>query len=536
MLFRNAFLLLAGFGILASEPIEITVRTDSVVHDRFGGVGFHASFPLHWTTQEHFDQVLGKRWRELRPSFARVTHSWTKGQFGTSDPEVLAKLVDRLNFMKDSTQTEIYLTTMGVRPVPAGQQRRAYAEAVANDLEHLIQHGVTNLKYFCVTNELSLSKWAEMKDDLPTFRDYHQEIYNALKRRNLDVKLLATDASPIRYWGTLEWAAENMDGITGVYGGHHYLETDDPADMHFYSWFLEKCKWGSALARSKGKDFILGEFGSRQYHDRKHGVRWDTCLHYGTPQEPMAALQVAEATLGAINGGVYSMAYWTFTDYPDAPNVERINQWGVFKWLTNGSVPRAPYYSYGLLTKFFRGPATVYQVDASDPNIRVAAAQNNSDGTWSIAVINRNPQPSAFTLKIAGKPVNATFRKYLYDPANVPQTEDGDLQEPSGKLPVSNGVLHDTAGANTMTVYTTGYDDTAPGRVQGLQVEQAQNAKRLTWQPNSEPDLCYYRIFHNGQRIGSTIATEFLDAGPTRSKPGAYKVVAVDYSGNPSEP
>ncbi|MBP1601125.1 MAG: hypothetical protein H6Q06_1276, partial [Acidobacteria bacterium] len=62
-------------GADASSPTAITVTT-RVIHDRFGGVGFHADFSLPWSTPEHFDQVLAKRWRELEPSFARVSHWW----------------------------------------------------------------------------------------------------------------------------------------------------------------------------------------------------------------------------------------------------------------------------------------------------------------------------------------------------------------------------------------------------------------------------------------------------------------------------
>jgi hypothetical protein len=62
-------------GADASSPVAITV-TSKVIRDHFGGVGFHADFSLPWSTPEHFDQVLAKRWRELEPSFARVSHWW----------------------------------------------------------------------------------------------------------------------------------------------------------------------------------------------------------------------------------------------------------------------------------------------------------------------------------------------------------------------------------------------------------------------------------------------------------------------------
>ena len=519
-----------------AEAEKIVVHTDQVVHPDFRGVGFHASWPLHTTTREHFEQVLAKRWRELDPKFARVTHSWAKGQPGVSDPKLQEELAERLNFMKRDTATEVYLTTMGPGSAPAGPERDTYASTVVSDLEYLLHSGATNVKYYCFTNELSLKDWADMRNDLPLFRDYQQRIYNELQRRHVDVKLLATDASPVRYWNTLEWAAENMDDITGVYGGHHYLETDDPADMNFYSWFQGRCAWASALARKKGKNFILGEFGSRQYFDKKYGYRWDTCLHYGTPREPMAALQVAEAALAPINGGVYAMGYWTFTDYPEWSGEPYINQWGVFKWATNGSETRAPYYSYGLLTKFLGGPATVFRVETADPKLRVAAIRHNDRNTWSIAVINRNLEPVRIALHLDGAPVSADFRKYVYDPANVPKTEDGDLQEPAGKVAVRQGELDDTVGSNQMALYTTRYDDEPPAPVKGLKVAGMEDARRLTWEANTESDLCYYRIFHNHARIGSTIAAEFEDTGPDRFKPGEYEVVAVDQSGNASPP
>ena len=62
----------------------------------------------------------------------------------------------------------------------------------------------------------------------------------------------------------------------------------------------------------------------------------------------------------------------------------------------------------------------------------------------------------------------------------------------------------------------------------------------LSWQPNAEPDFCYYRVFRGttpnftpslDTQIASTIATTFADT--TRIAGAAYyKVIAVDQSGN----
>ena len=518
-------------GADVSSPVAITV-TSKVIRDHFGGVGFHADFSLPWSTPEHFDQVLAKRWRELEPSFARVSHWWLNDQPGVRDPKMLQDLARQLVFMKQSANTEIYLTTMGLGPVCQGDARLDYVRAVVDDLEYLWKQGATNIRQFCVTNELSSAEWADLTKDLPTFRDYHRLIFEELKKRQLPIRLLATDASPIVYWKTLEWASANMDEITGVYGGHHYANGNGVDDLSFYGWFRERCAWGVGIARARQKDFILGEFGPAQYLQQKFGLRWDTCLYYGTPQESMAGLQLAEAALAAINGGVYAMGYWTFTDFPDRPEWHGINQWGLFKWLTQGSEPRAPYYAYGLLTKFFRGPATVYQVETEQENLRVAAIERRADKTWSIAVVNRNALDTPISIALPeGAPTKA-FRKYVYDARKPPQTEDGDLQGPVGKVEPNSNRLTDIVGGLTLTVYTTAYDEVPPAPVRGIEVSKLPDGKLIKWPANAEADLGYYRVYHEGIRIGSTVATQFADEGPTRSKPGKYTVVAVDLSGN----
>jgi len=531
-----------GPQVATPHPTEVVV-TATPVRENFCGVGFHAQMFLDVSTQDFFEQVLAKRWRELNPRFARLFHQWQEDRPGVRDPKVLEAMARQLVFMKEAAGTEIYVTTADLKEATSDEDRRAYASAVVDDLEYLLNQGATNLKYYCCTNELSLHQWADMHDDLPRYQSYHQSIFAEIKRRGLNIKLLATDASPIEYWSTIQWAADHMDDITGIYGGHHYINEHEPDNLDFYSWFRERCSWAVNIARSKGKDFILGEFGPAQYFELKYGVRWDACKYFGTPLEPLAGLQLAEAALAAINAGVYALSYWTFTDYPDERGQRYINHWGVFKWLMNDAETRAPYYSYGLLTKFFRGSATVLQVNAGDEKLRVAALQHDQDKTWSIAVINRDSRDVAVKLTLTGASQPAVFRKYLYDPKHVPVTVDGDLQEPAGKLPLRDRVLVDTVEAGCLAVYTTAYDETPPSPVRGLEVTRIRDtripgevadATRLRWTPNTEPDLCYYRLYHHGVRIGSTAATEFIDSGPGNSRPGGYSVVAVDRSGNAS--
>ena len=525
-----------------AHKCEINVETRNIIHPHFGGVGFHVSQHVHPTNEAHLNQVIYKRWRELNPSFARVCNNW-----GRLNQAKLDTMAERLACMK-STGTEIYTATFSPKDTKEGAERVAYAKQVVDNLEYLVREKkFDNIKYYCMTNELSLGEWANLRKDLPKFKDYHQKLYEEFQARNLNIKLLATDASPIEFWNTIEWATQNMDDITGVYGGHHYINDYKLEDEEFYPWFLSKMKWGAGMAKSMRKNFILGEFGAKQDRGTINGVRNDACTYWDTHLEPMVGIQLSEAVIAALNGGIYALANWTFTDYPDSTRGRYyINKWGTFKWGVNEDYStRAHYYAYGLLTKFFRGPASVFTVNSSDKLLRVAAVQHHRDKTISIAIVNRRKANVPVIVKIAGEPLTAAFRKYVYDPRNVPFHPFGDLQEPRCTVSVKDGRFSDKVSAGTLTVYTTAYDDKAPGPVKGLTVENTPEGNHLLrWQANTEPDLCYYRIYRSEEtdflpgvqnQVGSTIATEFIDESIETEWEYKYKVLAVDQSGNASK-
>jgi len=524
---------------LGNSQRTVTIDTKQVVQPNFAGVGYHVFHHVHPISQDHWEQVVGKRWRELNPSFARMNHSWDWS------PEQVETVARHMAFFQ-TTGTQLYLATWGPKDTTTDAERKAYARLIVDELEYLVrQKGLTNIRYYCMTNELSLVTWGKLARDLPKFRDYHQALYDELQARKLDIKLLATDASPISFWDTIQWAAQNMDEITGIYGGHHYVNDRTLDDERFYPWFLAKMQWGVGLARAKHKDFVLGEFGSKQDGRTINGVFQDRCIYFDTPLEPQMPIQVSEAAIAAINAGSYALGYWTFMDFPDQPGAKRVNKWGLFKWSGHDYSTRPIYYAYGLLSKFFRGPSTVYRIDGNDPRLRVAAVEHHDRKTWSIAVVNRSQRDIRLVIRLDGTPMTAHFRKYVYNPARPPANPFGDLQEPVGKTEMSQGRLTDTVAAGTLVVYTTAYRDHPPSAVKGLTVTKTETGKlRLEWQPNTEPDLCYYRIYRSPgpavsiniqTQIASTIATGFVDTQAAPGEACTYRVVAVDQSGNAGE-
>ena len=539
---------------LGDATRHVTIRTDEIVQPNFGGVGFHAIQQSFAWSRDEWDNVIYKKWRELRPSFARLNHSQEWDQTKLDD------VANHILRMKE-VGTEIYITTLDPPVLKTDPERREYAKRIVGQLEYLVRRkGCTNIRYYCISGELGLAwQWAVMMDDLPAFKAYTQAFFDELKARDLDIKLLATDASPASYWDSVEWAAQNMDDITGIYGGHHYFSEHPLDDERMYPWFLEKARWAVGVARAKGKEFILGEFGPRPDGRTIDGVKNDSYADFDTPQEPMVGIQAPEAAIAAINGGVYAMGYWTFMDLPDQMSKAYINKCGLFRASGPDHSTRSLYYAYGLLSKFFRGPATVYTVETNDPRLRVAAIQHRGTArgagvspagggqTWSIAIINRNKRSVPLQIATRGTrgdaprgaavpaaiPPAAMFRKYTYDPASPPMNPCGDLQGPAGKVALKAGKLADTLGPMSLTVYTTDYDEAPPAPVKGVKVERTPEAKTvIRWQANKEPDLCYYRVFRNGTRIGSTVAVQFTD--PTGEANAKYTVVAVDSSGNAS--
>jgi len=531
-----------------NESFSSVIVTSQITNEKFGGVGFHVNFHTKKPSKQHYDQVIAKRWRELNPSFARVIDraKW--------DKKKLDEISSYLEVMKN-TRTEIYLTSWDAQSINDYESEMEYVKKEVDNIEYLkINKGFEQINFYCMTNELSLERWASIvrNNEMERFKRIHQLFFDEFKKRDLDIKLLATDASPFTNWHTIEWAADNMDDITGVYGGHHYINRFTLDDPTFYNYFLEKMKWGADLAKSKNKKFIMGEFGPKQGIYFIDTVFYDALIYNNTPMEPFAGIQIAEAIIAQINGGLYASSYWTFSDYPGIPIHAdygyQVNKWGVFKWYFDDHTTKPTYYALGLLTRFFRGPAEVYKVNTSDSLLRVCAIKNLENRSYSIAVINRNLDPKCLDLEFEDIKQGVVFRKYIYDPENVPFNYFGDMQRYSKKLLVDQHRISDSIPGYSLVVYTTNYDEEPPSKVNGLRVTNMEVDKReanlLTWESNMESDLCYYRIYRSNSenveliprnQIASTVNPKYADKRVRWLPKFYYKVIAVDKSGNCSE-
>ena len=313
---------------------KMTVKKEAIMA-RFGGMGFHNSEANVWREMDdvQFNQYVGKVYRELSPGFSRMWGGfpeWTKEEM-----DAFAEYCEKMQCKVGAT---IYLTGHCVR-YETDEELTAYASNVADRLEYLIyEKGLSNVKIYCMSNELSLDDWGDLAFEMATFKKYHTYLYNEFAHRHLPVYLLATDASPMERWETVEWAIANgMVPISNVFGGHHYVNDFEAEDLDFYKIFKRHCSDVVNMLKPYERRFILGEFGLaqafKQGQNNINGVKMDVCDAFYNGKESYSALQICEMALAAVNAGVYAMALWTFVDVPNPRDLQyRLNKWGLLRW------------------------------------------------------------------------------------------------------------------------------------------------------------------------------------------------------------
>lgn len=532
----------------------------------FGGFGFHNSEALFYRLckKEQFDQKICKCYRELSPGFMRTFAGyadWTKESMDT--------FADYYERMQKWTDTPIYFAAAKGELHFSDEDRRQYAEDVAEKLDYLINvRGVKQLRYYCFSNEMSMMDWGGLLKDLPLFKKYHEYLYDAFRKRGLNVGLLATDAASVSNWHTLDYAIAEMKRITEDFSLHAYIDQFSPDDPAFYDWFFELCRENvMKCIRCDGKRLILGEYGLKKPSSWEYlpGAIKDLNAFNYEGEGAKAALMLAEGALAAINAGVFALALWTFVDYPDpyvchyAEHDEyakkwgecerfisrtqdvKYNKYGLIKWEDDGDYGvREAYWCVGLLSRFCRRNAKVLELANDDPLLRVCGLLNK-DGSISVLIVNRHTEPTSVSLTLSLKHLadQPDFRVYEFDSACPPVNEFGDLQDASAALSAQDGTLDYTLLPSSLTVLSTDYSL----REEIPVLEVRREGELLLWQTIDDPEHCYYRVYRGStpdfvpskeNQIASTVA-ETLDlsaryaddAAIRRIKGDCYKVLSV---------
>ena len=331
-----------------------------------------------------------------------------------------------------------------------------------------------------------------------------------------------------------------MVPISGVFGGHHYVNDFEPEDLDFYKIFKRQCSDVVVMLRPYERRFILGEFGLAQAFKQGkrdiNGVKMDVCDAFYNGKESYSALQLCEMALAAMNAGVYSMAMWTFTDIPNPDGLTpRLNKWGLTRWDGEDYSARDWLYAYGLFVKYFKYNSKPLAIETEDYLLRSGGVIND-DGSFSIAVVNRHAEETELEISLENLKSGKKVRKYVYDSNDVPRSAFADMQDYEELLDAESGVIRVKMPGNAIVMLTTDYTDEKPSSVTGVCTEEGV----VSWDASADPTHVYYRVYRGetadfvpskANQIASTIDTKCRTGGA----PGYYKVCSVNRSGNVSE-
>ena len=93
---------------------------------------------------------------------------------------------------------------------------------------------------------------------------------------------------------------------------------------------------------------------------------------------------------------------------------------------------------------------------------------------------------------------------------------------------------HGNRSPATATVTALPVDTTPPAAPTGPVATRDDGQVSLAWAANAEPDLASYRVLRDGVEVATVTGTSYVDTGRTNDTTYAYRLVAVDTSGNRS--
>ena len=526
----------------------------------FGGLGFHNSeATMTPIMSESFkNEMVLKCFREISPTFSRVY-----GGFADWSKEAMDHFADYYDSTFRQSDTLIYMVP-GRMSMPTKDFRlEDFAENTASKLDYLInKRNCTKLRYFCVTNELSVGNtYAYLACRLDLFAELHDALYRAFLRHGLDVGLLATDCSEEKNYHQIKWATENIDEITADYCAHLYLQKYQPGDLEAYEYCKGLFSELVSQARTKQKRFILGEYGifskNRIMYTPDTAMVSDISYAAEHPEnDGLHAIAAAEMGLAVLNSGTFSGVWWTLFDYPDpfihengeTPEAKnryevsrfsghgvnmRYNKHGLIKWNDDQNPSRAALYTMGYMAKLFKKGSHVLVCSLENEYLRAGAVEN-PDGSVSVCIINWSEDKENIELHIE-TPTDKPLRRYDFSADKIPYNKFCDLQSYSESIECDGNLIL-TAGPRSVTFLTTDYVDRKPSRVRGVRLKNGV----LSWGKCPDKEHCYYRVFASDEaafslseetQIASTVAEHIA----VKNKKKYYRVVSVDRYGNSGE-
>ena len=522
----------------------------------FGGIGFHNSEATMTSVmnEKFMNEHVLKTFGEISPTFSRVFGGyadWTK--------DAMDRFADYYDKTFRKSGTIIYLVPGRMPYVTKDFDVEEHAEKIAKNLDYLINvRDCKKIRYFCITNELSVGNtYAWLKGRMELFAELHDALYRAFRRHDLDVRLMATDASGAENFHQIQWAVDNIDDITDTYCTHLYVNQFKPGDLRMYDWLKNLLDGAVATALKKEKRYILGEFGLVKRWPQKAMISDFPYSETVPGSEGVCAIALAEMAIAVINSGTLAGVYWTMFDYPDPFLIEdgdteeekarydvsrfsghglgiRYNKHGLIRWSDDEEdySSRASLYTLGYMAKLFRKNSRVLKLEDIEDKYLRCAAVTNADGSMSLVVINWDDCEKKVSFDIEHT-FDKPLRKYECGADNVPYNKFGDLQSYSNLTEAKDGKFEVILQPKSATFMTTDYIDRQPSEIKNVRLDNGS----LIWDKCEDEQHCYYRVFASDDKnfvpaYDNQIASTVAEAIHIENQKLYYKVMSVDKYGN----
>lgn len=417
-----------------------------MAQEAFLGVGFRVSAHLAELTPREVNEVFAKRWREMSPSHALVTHTWSWDW---------QRVVPLLKTMLQGS--EIWLVTVdksGATLADAPDPAK-----VAGMLDRLVKkEGVKNVTRYCLDNALPAENAGRFCDEL------------SAKLKALGLKIAVSPGLPA---GTVALGEDKAASVT----------------------------------------------------------------------EPESGMLFAETAMDAILAKAPAVTCMSFADLPPVLTGGRGPELGIFEWKKPDFKTRPPYYAAAILAKYIRGPVKAYPATCRNPKVKGVFLRGKHG--WATAlIVNRTNERFMSQLHLTNMGLPGDKRHYVYRAGDVPMHPFGDIQ-PCEDHRVHAGKRvgwHIPLPPNSLSVMHCVPDTEPPEQIRFIDVSEANGGgNQLKWDPVVDRDVSYYRVlrmnmprfkFARKTPIGSTIATQIIDANPPKGKKAYYAVIAVDHYDN----
>jgi hypothetical protein len=156
-----------------------------------------------------------------------------------------------------------------------------------------------------------------------------------------------------------------------------------------------------------------------------------------------------------LNAGSSGLLHWEFFDqyYNGGPEESSLMKVGLFKFETEGWLPRPFYHAWGLIMRHTRRGSSVYPMTFPEGDIS-GTALKTPDGAWTYIVTNANKEGKGRLVRIDNRSAESlTLQRYVYNPETA-VTDDDRLIGGSGPAVCADGAVYVWVEADTFLVLT----------------------------------------------------------------------------------